>query len=571
MRQTLPGGVAADERAAEQSRLKRDPWFLFAVALIVAIVAAAIRWSLAHPYGIHWDEAQYLNDVQIDAQRLRTGHLLKLAGRILIKNLGRPPAYRLFALPFVTVFGYHTTEARLISLACFVLSAFFIFRAVRLIAMPAAGAFAALVFALSPEVVSGSIFFSTDGPLYLATAATLYYVLRSWTGAPRRNWIGLGCAVGLGFLAKTSFILIGPPVLAFWFAAGRWGRLDVPSLMSQRRAGALALMIAGPWWILNAKSALAYGQYARDFSGNSLGRPSLATWMEWSNSVLQCLLGYGLAILIGLVLVTFIVKFARKRASLGCLQIAAIGACACAGLPIVAEQLSGTNHLLRHITPAMIPLAMTVGVLASASGWLQSSIMVSISGVLFCAQAIMLISPVVRPNQEPPDVGFVNAALPWRTMSRFDQWDWWSVLNLAESCQMKAPEISVIGGGRTLNPPQIQFPWIAQVTSTRDAKLAIPNVTWLWRHEEGPPDWSKIMDGADRSDIVITAPEYLGDIKGKEDPDNHYNAEFEERLLHDPRFQGPYRFQMGRFAPVEVAVFTKRGFSCPQVSRSEGR
>src|SRR5882762_11858888 len=140
MTQTLTRRVI-DDQASEQPKSERNIWYFFAFFIITAILVAAICWSLAHPYGIHWDESQYLNDIQINGQRFRTGHLLKLAGSILIKNL-RPPAYRLLAFPLIGVLGYHTTEARLISLACFVLSAFFVFLSVRRISTPEAGTFA---------------------------------------------------------------------------------------------------------------------------------------------------------------------------------------------------------------------------------------------------------------------------------------------------------------------------------------------------------------------------------------------------------------------------------------------
>jgi Dolichyl-phosphate-mannose-protein mannosyltransferase len=564
MNQILTG--SAVEQLPERIKSEKRIWFCFALVAVAAIVVAAVRWSLWHPYGIDWDEAEYLNDVQIDGQRFRTGHLLKLAGRILIRNLDRPPAYRLFALPFVGVFGYHPTEARLISLTCFVLSTFFVFLCVRRISTPAAGAFAALVFALSPEVVSASIFFGTDTSLYLATAAMLYFIFICWSGGGQRtsSWVGLGCAVGLGFLAKASFILIALPVFAFWFVASHWTSLKIPHLTSQRKAAVLALLIAAPWWALNLKGAIAYGLYARGFVANSLGPPSIATWARWLDTVVRCLLGTGLSILIGLILIVFIVRLVRKRLNLNHLQTAAVGACACAGLPIVAAQLSGTNHLLRHITPSVIPLAIVIGVFASVSGWMDSWVATVVSLVLFCAQAVVLIAPVVRPNQEALDPGFVNAALPSRTMIHFDQWDWRPVMELADRCGVKVPEISVVGGGRQLNPPQIQFPWVLRTTSTRAERLSVPNVTWLWRHEEGGrPEWQKIMDGAHESDMAITAPYYAGDVKGKDDPDDQYNAEFEELLSRDAHFQGPFLFNMGRFAPIEIAVFMRKDLPCP--------
>src|SRR5580658_9105157 len=100
----------------EEPSSERNLWPVFAAATVIVIILAAIRWSLAHPFGIHWDEALYFNDVGIDAQRLRTGMLLRLGGRILIKSGARPPAFRLLALPVLGLFGFHTTLARLVSL-----------------------------------------------------------------------------------------------------------------------------------------------------------------------------------------------------------------------------------------------------------------------------------------------------------------------------------------------------------------------------------------------------------------------------------------------------------------------
>jgi hypothetical protein len=552
----------------EKSRSEnRRLWSCFAAAAVLVIIVAAIRWSLAHPYGIHWDEAEYFDDVLIDITRLRTGALLRLGGRLLLNTRGIPPAFRILAIPFLVVFGFHATIARLTSLGCYALSSYFIYLATRRVASPVAGAFAALVFSLSPEVISGSIFFSTDAPLYLATSAMFYYIFTFWMDESDRtsNWIGLGLAVGLGFLAKTSFFLIGPPVFAFWFLANQWGRLGLPSWASSplRKAGALAFLVGGPWWLLNAKSAFAYGKYAQNFVRDSLGPPSPATWAKWLNTVLQCLLGHGVSLLIVLVLAVLFVELAiRKKSILDRLQIAVLGACACAGLPIVAAQLVGTNHLLRHISPAMVPLAIASGVLADETVWVHSSLGMTVSFTLFAVQLAMLVSPVIHPNTQIADLGFDNAALPWRTMSRFDQWDWRPVREIGESCGLPAPEISFLGSGRAFDPPQIIFPWIAQDVSDHKAELSIPNVVWLWRYEDGPLDWQKVMEQAQKSDIVITAPTYVGEVENKENLDNQYNAEFENRLLQDTSFRGPIRLEMGRFAPVEVDVFLKTTLVC---------
>lgn len=549
----------------EQSRSETRFWLIFAAVTVTVILVAAIRWSLAHPYGIHWDEAGYINEAFIDAQRLHNGMLIRLGGRILLGSWGRPPAYRLLGAPFLAVFGIATTTVRLVSLACFGLSSLCIYLATSRIGSRLAGAFAVLVFCLSPEVISASIFFGTDAPLYLATSSMLYYLFKSWSDSSEhsRNWIGLGLAIGLGFLSKTSFFLIALPALAFWFVAGRRRKLGASGWALPLKAGILVLLVAGPWWLLNVKGAITYAQFSRSFVRISLGPPSLATWMRWLNTVIQCLLGCGLSILIGLVMIACLVRIiVRKETILSPLQKSALGVCACAGVPLILAQLSGTNHLLRHISPAVVPLAIAIGVLGDRTGWTRTWVPITISSTLFCVQSLMIVYPVVFPNAEPVDLGFINGALPWRTMVRFDQWDWRAVREISKTCGVDSPKISYLGGGREFNPPAIQYPWVAAAASTRLSKFHFPEVTWLWRYEDGPLDWRKVMDSAAQSDIIITAPHYVGEVKYKEDQDNQHNLEFTDRLSGDPRFQGPIRIQVGRFEPVEVAVFLKRTLVC---------
>ena len=241
-------------------------WLLFAGIAMTTVIAAAILWSLHHPYGTSWDEAQYLNESQIDAQRLQHGMVIRLAGRIMIKSFGRPPAYRIFALPLIGLFGFHTTLVRLVSLACFALSSLFVFLAARRIQSTAAGGFAVLIFCLSPIVISASLWFSTEGPLYLATSAMLYFVIKSWQ-EDSSHWstqVGLGLAIGVGFLAKASFLMIVAPVAAFWLLAEHRSKLRLPTLASQWKAGLVALLVAGPWWIVNIKPAFSYANMLVD-------------------------------------------------------------------------------------------------------------------------------------------------------------------------------------------------------------------------------------------------------------------------------------------------------------------
>ena len=316
--------------------------------------------------------------------------------------------------------------------------------------------------------------------------------------------------------------------------------------------------------VVNLRSALVYAQFSRGTVRNSLGSPSLLMLVRWIESVFEALLGHGVGISIGLLgIASFRKAILRNEAILNPLQRSVVGVCACAGVPLVLAQLTSTNHLLRYLTPVIIPLAIAVGVLADSTGWTRHTTAMAFSSFLFCAQLGMIVYPVVFPNNQIVDMGLVNGGLPWRAMSRFDQWDWRPLRDIGQRCGIETPAISFLGAGRAFNPPAIAYPWIAAITSTRLKDLDLPpDPAWLWHYEDGPVDWQALMDAAGKSDIVLTVPGYLGEPRYKENLDNQHNDEFAERLSRDGRFQKPIRLEMGRFTPVEVLVFLNENLTC---------
>lgn len=548
----------------EKSNRTGNCWPVSVAGVAAILAVCALCWSWEHPYGTSWDESQYLNEAAVDTQRLRAGQILRLGGRWLLKSWGRPPAYRILAAPLLGLFGFHPAVARIESLICFALSVAFIYLLTKRIANASAGAIAALIFSLSPVVVSAISWYGSEGPLYLATSAMLYYLCRIWTDSPhleteRGSWIGLGLAVGLGLLAKTSFILIGLPVLIF-----AWGQ----SLMASRRhpearstsapllrATALAFMMAVPWWALNFRSAREYAEYARGFARDSVGQPSLATWWRWSVSVVRGGLGEPASILIALILVAFIWNWVRhKRPARDRSRMLTVCACFVAGVPIVLVQITGTNQLLRHVSPAIIPFSVLIGAAAATTGWTRSRIRNGVAASLLGLQLAMIVSPILIPNRRLVSSGMVNGPLPWTVFIRHDQWNWDGLKRISDDCGLENPRIAILGGGRTFDIASVQYPWVLDGI--------FPEVVWLWRYEGGPIDWQMIMASADKSDIVITAPGYVGEIANKEDLDNQYNAELAGRLAQDSRFRQPIQIAMGRFTPANLAIFVRRDAVC---------
>lgn len=557
------------ERSGPEGRL----WLTFAGVVVFLILVAASRWILDHPFGIHWDEALYFNEALADLHKLHSGSLRQLASIVIGGDPFRPPAYRLLALPFLSVFGFHTALARFVTLAFWLATACFIYLTSRRLASPVAGAIAVLIFCLAPEVLSDSIFFSTEGPLLLATSAMLYF-LWGYQGDPlkRESWIGLGLAIGLGLLSKTTFVLIAFPVLTFALISDRRKNFTWQGIKPLFKAGILASVIAAPWWIKNVGPALRYSKFATDQARESLGAPSLLTSLKWLATVAMGLLGPAVTIVIAVVLIICLRKiFKREVIIVDRGHRPAVLACALAGLPLAALQLSGMNHNLRYMAPAVVPLAIAVGVLSDVTGQFRSRAGFATFVTLMVAQLLMIVAPVAFPNTKPADPGLVNGGLPWGIMVRFEQWDWKPLQNIARRCELQEPQIAFLGMGRPLNPPQVLYPWFADGTYASDALLWHSEPLWLWRYSEGPLDWQKVMKAIGQSDIVVTAPDFVGQVSDRQDLDNRYNREFAKRLAADSRFQGPIRLEMGRFAPVEVLVFVRNNLRCEQVGEQARR
>jgi hypothetical protein len=560
------------------------PWLWFAIGLIGLLVIAAVRWMFWHPFATQADEAWYINETQIDLQVLHSQGLHQLARWMVHGDGSRPPAYRLLVLPFVELFGYHTQLARFITLSCYLVSGWFTYLTTMRFAGVMAGAIAALIVCLSPVIVQASVCYATEGPLYLAVAAMLYFLSAYWREKPEHpaTWIGLGLAIGIGALSKTTFFFIAAPVILFSIFTARHYRKGFSGVFSLIKAGVLASLIAAPWWIKNLRAALAYAKYAsRGFPRHSLASDRVVAVLLWLRNVYISLLGPAIGILVVLVGVLFIWKAIVKKEKLleSNQRIAVIG-CACASIPLIIVQLSGSNYLLRHISPVMIPIAIATGVLASAIGSGLFTSTKAATVLLFSAQFLMLVFPVSSPNQYPVDPGSVNG-YPWRTMVRFEQWDWEPLRQISDSCGIPvpassytangpifdgqyeygwsnpigSPKISYLGNGRAFNGTQIQYPWIAK-------GIPAPDVTWLWRYEDGPIDWQNLMKLINQSDVVLTVPHYVGQATDKQDLDNVNNEEFARMLRQDPRFQGPVRLEMGQLGPVELDVFLRKGLVC---------
>ncbi|MDJ0704596.1 MAG: glycosyltransferase family 39 protein [Leptolyngbyaceae cyanobacterium MO_188.B28] len=491
-------------------------WLAFALLVISIVSVAAIFWIFAHPYGVNWDEAHYINRLYRDVNKFQTGGWTELIRILFQEDVARPPALRLFVLPLTLPLGVTPFFARLISLGFLGITLGVIFQATQQISDHSAGAFAAICLGVSPIIVAVSMRFYMEYALYFCVAVMMYFLFRDW-GQPKTStlsWIGLGVAMGFGMLTKVSFAFVAAPV---WFGACffSWRKQASLNLDALVKAAVVALVVLTPWWAVNFRAALSYALFAGSYVDHSLGPlNSPLTWGKWLTVFYQTVTGPALFWLIAAILGTALVKRFRQQLSLSPAQQTALWLCWIGALASPTLSFFGSNHNPRLITPSLLPFAIAVGVLASVTGWTRQRWLSAIAAGSITFQCLVLVSP--SPGAPLYKVGdHASKNLLWgnptSVMRRQDLWDWSQLKSLCDTHGLTNPNIAYLGDGGELSPTQIQFPWVI-------AGKAI-KVEALWRSASRSISVEDLIRSAADKDVIITAPDWE---QGK----NPYNSEF---------------------------------------------
>ncbi len=562
-------------------------WVGLAVLIAGGVAIAAGFWIAAHPYGTNWDEARYINRAVRDGFLFwREGPLGLLHG-LMAEDRTRPPAYRLLVLPFTLLFGAHTALLRWIALATLGLSLVLTFWVGKRIAGPMAGAWTVATLCLCPAVVAPGMRFYVDFPYYLAIAATLYFWLGDWhetdSQKRRRQWLGLGLAMGLGLLAKPPYLLVITPMLGLalllhWRQRERQ-RVAGPALSALGKSVAVAWAIALPWWLLNCRPAFAKAFRSSGFVRHSLGpKGSPEALLNWLYVFGQSLLGPALAVLMAVVLVTALIQWQRRTLVITRDQGLALTYCLVAALPTLILSTVATNQNPRLIAPVLLPLLVVIGVLATLTQWTSRRWLAAIATIYLGTQFTTVVSPTPHsPRYQQGDAA--SETLLWgnpsNVMQRAEQRDWRKLYELVQSelepserepsaprqfasganSDLAAPAIAYMGGGSGFTAPEIAAPWIRK---NRPVALR-----WLWRYEAGTPNWDQIMESVAASHVVMTALDIGGNIGNKDDEDNRYNVDLIKRLAKLPYLKGPFVLNLGRFDTAQFIVFIRQPGAAP--------
>lgn len=544
-------------------------WVGFALCGAIALTVASYFWIVAHPHPLNWDEAYYLNRVSGDVWTLDNLGKRAFVRALFHEDPARPPLYRLLALPSAILFGARPFVLRLTSLFFFWVSLGLIFLTARRLGGAATGAFAVLFLALCPRVFNPAKAFLTEYSLYLTLAATLYFLLRDWGREAKpnsRSWMGLGLALGLGALAKLTFVAIVAPTILCAAILSGFGIVRSPSWGQLAKACSLGSIVLAPWWLLDYQHAWGFARFSSSFTISSVGsQGELGTIAKWFGVVVQSGLGIPVALLVLAIALSFAIQLARKQVRFDRTQWAALGVCLAGCLPLVLLAASGNNHNPRLIAPAFFPFAVILGTIAAETGWLTSKALGSIAVTLLTVQLVFTVAPspgAVRYKSRE----VVYYAIPWRppemqrllwvnpgtVMLRQEQWDWGQLRELCQQHQLRQPKIATLGSIDTINEPQIHFPWIQTGQSI--------DIVELWRSTSGEAiDWEKVMEMARDSDVVVTQPIPKDlQLHRVARADSQHNPEFIARLQADPQFEEPIALRMGRFKPVRIFVFFRK-------------
>jgi hypothetical protein len=298
---------------------QRLAWVRTATALVGGIICATVVLHVVwlarfrHGYLTEWDESGYMQFSLSDFDALRDNGLVAY-----LKTVGGRGTFGPL-LPAVTALAY-PVFGRGIFGGLLVLPFFFAglvgaaFGLARRLVSDSWAVVAALAVAAIPAVTDYTRLFHFTLPATACMTAALWALARS-DALRQRGWAAaFGLFVGLTLLARTMTVAYLP---GFALAAGAQLLVRAPELRVRIRnlaiAAGTALVVAGPWYLRNARSVYnilvgsGYGEGATPFGRHY----SFASWGYWTKE-LRLDLSYLWLPLAGTLLLCFAVWLAYR-------------------------------------------------------------------------------------------------------------------------------------------------------------------------------------------------------------------------------------------------------------------
>jgi hypothetical protein len=492
--------------------------FALGCGLTLAVIAG-VR-IIEHPLPTGWDETSYVNDVCAERFILAKDGLVRFAKSLIFLTPHIPPGYRIAAIPtFLLAPGPQILKA--MAVVSLLLSAAILFFAIREIATFTAGVISSTFCALSAGTFMAEMYFGTETTLYPAVAGCIYAVARLLRKGELdfSTWAVVVLSTSTGALSKASFLVIIAPLasatVGLMLVGGR-----VRSSIQYISGLSCGLLIGAPWWVSNWANAVEYAKNASEYSRHSF---------PWASEAATQL--FGIPFTLGVI--ALLVGHATQLPSLPKCQneirLSFVGVCLIATVPLTLLHLFGSNHNMRLLSPALIPLSGAMAVLLDG-GWLRRWSFVAVAMPILIAQTLVIARMTFNGTQR-------------------DQWNWEEVRRIAVSRGLINPVIAHLGNGPAFNTPQIQYPWVCHGEPVRE--------TWLWRYEDGSLDWTKLEDQLTSTEIVLTAPHYFGDEFDKDGLDNAHNDELARRLYERPEVWQSQSISLDKRGNTQILMFIR--------------
>ena len=172
-------------------------WRLAAVA--IAAYAVALRIVYQGAIDLMPQEAYYWTYAQHPA----------------LGYLDHPPMVAWLIWLGTSVFGDTEFGVRISAAACWLATAFFVFRFADNLFGRTSAFLALLLLSTLPFFFAIGLVTTPDAPLTAAWAGALYFLERALIGNREKAWLGAGMCIGLGMLSKYTIALLGPATIVF--------------------------------------------------------------------------------------------------------------------------------------------------------------------------------------------------------------------------------------------------------------------------------------------------------------------------------------------------------------------
>ena len=217
-----PAGLAFNPPRANHAAL--------AVAAVGLVTAARLVWLAVRPVGLYPDEAQYW----FWAQHLALGYYSK------------PPLVAWVIALTTALLGNSEFGVRAAAPLLHAGTALLVYATAARLYDRRVGFWSALAYATLPGTSLSSFIISTDAALMPCWAAALYAFVRAREPGGGRWWVAVGCAIGLGMLAKYAMGYWVVSALIYVVAA-RGERRHLPRLAAAIGLG-LLFYLPNLWW-----------------------------------------------------------------------------------------------------------------------------------------------------------------------------------------------------------------------------------------------------------------------------------------------------------------------------------